>query len=96
MSDMKIAGVVSQALENDLLQKPLSGSGFGKVLDEALGKINHMDKEANRSVAELLEGKSDVNEAMLAMQKADLSMRLLLTVRNKVIDAYKEIMHMQF
>ena len=44
----------------------------------------------------LLEGKADVHEAMMAMQKVDLSMRLLLTVRNKVIEAYKEIMHMQF
>jgi flagellar hook-basal body complex protein FliE len=33
---------------------------------------------------------------MIAIQKADISMRLLLTVRNKVIEAYKEIMHMQF
>jgi len=33
---------------------------------------------------------------MIALQKADVSMRLLLTIRNKVLEAYREIMHMQF
>ena len=96
MSDMKIIGALPPPLVQALPQKPAGEEGFGKLLEGALGKVNHLDREANRSVAELLEGKADVHEVMVAMQKVDLSMRLLMTVRNKVIEAYKEIMHMQF
>lgn len=96
MSDMKITGVASLPPEQVLQPKRVNGEGFGSLLEDALGKVNGLDRDANRSVAELLEGKADVQEVMVAMQKADISMRLLLTVRNKVIEAYKEIMHMQF
>ena len=96
MADLKINSALPLPLEKSLQQKPMGGDGFGKLLDEAVGNINRLDKEANRSVAELLEGKADIHEVMVASQKVDLSMRLLLTVRNKVIEAYKEIMHMQF
>lgn len=96
MSDTKITGLASLPPEQVLQPKRVNGEGFGNVLKDALGKVNGLDRDANRSVAELLDGKADVQEVMVAMQKADISMRLLLTVRNKVIEAYKEIMHMQF
>lgn len=96
MADLKINTVLPPAPGNGLPQKPAGGEGFGKILNDAVGGINRLDREANRSVAELLEGKADIHEVMVASQKVDLSMRLLLTVRNKVIEAYKEIMHMQF
>jgi len=96
MTDMKINTLLPSAPGNGLPQKPMGGEGFGSILKDAVGNINRLDREANRSIAELLEGKADVHEVMVAGQKVDLSMRLLLTVRNKVIEAYKEIMHMQF
>jgi flagellar hook-basal body complex protein FliE len=71
-------------------------AGFEKLVREAVQKVSGMERDANRSISSLLEGKADVHEVMIALQKADVSMRLLLTVRNKVIEAYKEIMHMQF
>lgn len=96
MADLRINEALAPALEKSLQQKPKGEEGFGRILNEALGNISRLDKDANRSIGELLEGKADIHEVMVAMQKADLSMRLLLTVRNKVIEAYKEIMHMQF
>ena len=69
---------------------------FEELIGQAIDRVNGLERDANRSIAELLEGKTDVHGAMIALQKADISMRLLLTVRNKVIEAYKEIMHMQF
>jgi flagellar hook-basal body complex protein FliE len=96
MADLRIDGALPLPLEQSLQQKPMGGEGFGKILNDAVGNINRLDREANRSIAELLEGKADVHEVMVASQKVDLSMRLLLTVRNKVIEAYREIMHMQF
>jgi flagellar hook-basal body complex protein FliE len=96
MANLTITGAAPLSVEKGLPKNPTGGEGFGKLLDEAVGNINRLDREANRSVTELLEGKTDVHEVMVALQKVDLSMRMLLTVRNKVIEAYKEIMHMQF
>lgn len=96
MDDLRINDALPVPLEKGLQKKTPGTDGFGTLLDGAVGRINRLEGEANRSVAALLEGKADVTEVMLASQKVDISMRLLLTVRNKVIEAYKEIMHMQF
>jgi flagellar hook-basal body complex protein FliE len=69
---------------------------FGEVIEKAINKVNTLEHEANSSIVDLLHGKADIHETMLALQKSDISMRLLLTVRGKVIEAYREIMHMQF
>ena len=69
---------------------------FGEVIEKAIDKVNTLEHEANRSIVDLLHGKADIHETMIALQKSDISMRLLLTVRGKVIEAYREIMRMQF
>ena len=69
---------------------------FGTLFKGALGKVNTLEREANKSIVELLQGKGEVHESMIALQKADTSMKLLLTIRNKVIEAYREVMRMQF
>ncbi|MBW2066580.1 MAG: flagellar hook-basal body complex protein FliE [Deltaproteobacteria bacterium] len=71
-------------------------SDFGKIIKESINRVDTLDREADRSVIDFLQGKADTHEAMIALQKADISMRILLTVRNKVIEAYREIMRMQF
>jgi len=96
MTELRIHETLPPPPESALQKKASSPQGFGSLLEGAVGKIHRLETEANRSVAALLEGKADVAEVMVASQKVDLSMRLLLTVRNKVIEAYKEIMHMQF
>ena len=70
--------------------------GFGQIIGEAVEKVGKLEKEADKSIVDLMQGKAAVHDTMIALQKSDLSMRLLMTVRNKVIDAYKEITHMQF
>jgi flagellar hook-basal body complex protein FliE len=96
MADLRINETLPLPLEKGLQKKTSGAEGFGNLLEEAIGTVHRLEGEANRSLAALLEGKADVAEYMMASQKVDLSMRLLLTVRNKVIEAYKEIMHMQF
>ena len=69
---------------------------FGGVLKGAISRVSSMEKEADRSITDLLQGKAGIHETMIGLQKLDISMRLLLTIRNKAIEAYREIMHMQF
>ena len=71
-------------------------TGFGEVIKGAIEKVDRAEKEADRSIVDLLQGKTSIHETMIAVQKADMSMELLLNLRNQVIESYREIMHMQF
>ena len=70
--------------------------GFGKIIKGAINSVNELEKDSNKSVMELLNGKKDIHETMINLQKTDISMRLLLTIRNKAVEAYREIMHMNY
>ncbi len=69
---------------------------FKEFLKDAFVSVNTAQTNADKAVVENLEGKGGIHETMLAMQEADISMRVLLQVRNKVIEAYREIMRMPF
>jgi len=72
----------------------LSGS-FADILTEALGTASQTDTVDKASTLELLMGRSDdLSGLMLDMQKAELSLNLALQIRNKIVDAYNEIMRM--
>lgn len=96
MSDMKIGDLSKVSFKGGETPKHKDKIGFSKALKGAINRVNKLEREANQSIIDLLKGKADVHETMIALQKADISMRLLLTIRNKVVDAYREIMHMQF
>jgi flagellar hook-basal body complex protein FliE len=96
MSDLRIGNLRQAPIQLNENQKQAITSEFGKVIKGAIDRVDGMDKEADKSIMDLLKGKADIHETMIALQKADISMRLLLAVRNKAIEAYKEITHMQF
>ncbi|MGE5652636.1 MAG: flagellar hook-basal body complex protein FliE [Bacillota bacterium] len=70
-------------------------TGFGEVLKAALKDVNQLQLDADTSARELLLGRVDMHQAMIAMEKANLAMDLTIQVRNKLIEAYQEIMRMQ-
>lgn len=72
-------------------------SSFGEILDEAVFHVDQLQSEANQEVGAMLGGSTaDVHNAMIAVQKADLSFQLMMQVRNKVIQAYQDVERMQF
>jgi flagellar hook-basal body complex protein FliE len=78
--------VVGEAAKND----------FGAYLKDALGEVNVLQGKAGEAIQQLVgEGKGDLQETMIALEKADVSFRLMMQIRNKVLDAYQEIMRMQ-
>jgi flagellar hook-basal body complex protein FliE len=70
--------------------------GFAKLLFDEVRNVNQMQTTATNNVHSLLTG-GDVNEAevLTSVQKADLAFRMLLQVRNKLMDAYREIQQIQ-
>ena len=96
MSDLKIGNYRQAPIQLNESPKQESTPEFGKVIKGAIDRVDGMDKKADKSIMDLLQGKADIHETMIAVQKADISMRLFLAIRNKAIEAYKEITHMQF
>lgn len=67
---------------------------FDAILDEALGTISRVQKDVENAVRELSRG-GDVTGALVAMEKADMTFQLMVEVRNRLLNAYDEIMRMQ-
>ncbi len=68
---------------------------FGEILKSSIGSVNQLNKEAGQAVQALTTGqKTDIHGTMIAMEKASISFQLMMQVRNKIIDAYKEIARM--
>src|SRR6478736_6792820 len=65
---------------------------FKNMLLEALDQVNNMQQEADQAVQQLVTG-GDVNpaEVLTSLQKADMSFRLMLQIRNKLVSAYQEV-----
>ena len=71
------------------------GGNFSDVLTEAFKAAGYTDKVDKGSSLELLMGESDdLSGLMIDLQKAEISLNLSLQIRNKIIDAYNEVMRM--
>jgi len=69
--------------------------GFGDFLKEALGEVNKMQIDAEHAVEDLASGRTeDISRVMLAVAKADLAFETMMQIRNKLLDAYQEMMRM--
>lgn len=69
---------------------------FGQVLGNAIQALNQKEDTANQAIAGLAAGEDiEIHQVMMAMQEAEISFQLALEVRNKIVDAYQEIMRMQ-
>jgi flagellar hook-basal body complex protein FliE len=94
MTDMMIKGIggVGIPAAGGSVGKA-AGSGFDDLLNDALGKISQVQKDTETAVRELTSG-GDVTSAVIAMEKADMTFQTMVEVRNRLIDAYQEVMRM--
>jgi flagellar hook-basal body complex protein FliE len=67
---------------------------FGDALGRALAGVESLQRSADRSAEEVALGGGNLHETALALEKADTAMRVAVKVRNKLVDAYQEIMRM--
>lgn len=105
--DLLNTGRTASELRSDKLRPNANGpvnigsdaadaGSFKNVLRDAINQTNELQKSADVKVQELATGKTtNISEVMMQVEKADIALRLMTQVRNKIIDAYQEVMKMQ-
>lgn len=79
-----------------LLKEKVQEKSFGEMLKSHLTEVNHLQTSADTAVRKLASGQDkDIHNTMIAMEKAGVAFQLTMQVRNKVLEAYQEIMRMQ-
>lgn len=100
MADIKNIGFL---LPNNLeTATPVAGKkdapnvNFSDILKGALKDVNDAQLEADEAVQSVMKGETkDIHDTMIALQKADVSLKMMLEVRNKIVEAYQEIIRTQ-
>ena len=73
-----------------------SSGGIGQNFEKLLQEVNQQQLNAEAKQVELLTSENkDIHGTMIALEKADISMRLMMQIRNKLVSAYEEVMRMQ-
>lgn len=76
--------------------KTSSKNMFQEVLDNAIKNANEADLANKAEIGKLLSGSTDdLHTSMIAMEKAEIALQYSIQIRNKILDAYNEIMRMQ-
>lgn len=71
-------------------------TGFSKVLSQAVSEINGKMQTAQAEQTKVLTGEStNLHQAMISMQEANVAFSLMVEVRNKLVESYQEMMRMQ-
>ena len=87
ISPSAIASVLTSAA-------PAPARGFAEALTGLIDAVEQTSGSANTAVGNMLAGTGDVHEAMIALQRAEMSLEFTVQVRNKLVQAYQEIMRM--
>ena len=94
MSVLKISGFVEGPLRVKQPEPVQGGKSFGDQLTQALGSVESLQNQADNESDKLAAGAGNLHETALALEKADVAMRVAIKVRNKLVDAYHEVMRM--
>ncbi len=77
------------------LNKPDKGN-FLDVLKKSVEKVNTLQNQADAAIDGLVLGDNkDIVQTMIKVEKADISFRLMMQIRNRIVKAYEEVMRMQ-
>lgn len=78
------------------VQSKDSDTSFSQLITDKIGETQQLQAEADLATQKMATGElEDVHTAMIATQKAGISLQYTMAIRNKLIEAYQEIMRMQ-
>ena len=95
---MRIDNATANLKIQEHLTKQSSGADddFGKLMTDALKDVNASQQESRGKQEALMAGQPvDVDDLMITMERASIAMQLTMQVRNKVLEAYQEVMRTQ-
>lgn len=97
MSIEAISQAIAEFQVGQHQQQPRPEMGdFAARLDKAIEKVNTAQQDSDELLAQLASGENvDLHNTMISLQKADITMRTLVSVRDKLVGAYDQIMNMQ-
>ena len=71
-------------------------AGFGELLSSMVDQVNETQIAGDKAIENMLTGRAQhLHEVMIAVEQADISLRMAVQIRNKALTAYEEIMRMQ-
>ena len=69
---------------------------FGEVLKQSIRQVNDLQHAADAAIKDMaVGGPTSLHDTMIALEKAETSFKLMMQVRNKIVDAYHEVLRMQ-
>jgi flagellar hook-basal body complex protein FliE len=94
---MKVEKVVfDNFMQNDGPKVEKANTSFSEILKDSINKVSELEKEANVEAEKLVKGEAqDIHNTMIAVEKADVSFQMMMQIRNKIINAYEEVMRIQ-
>jgi flagellar hook-basal body complex protein FliE len=96
MADFKVYNDLARMMPSPAGTKQQGGTAaFGKLLNEAIQQVNDVESASQGELQKFLSNESDLHSVMIALEKADLSFQMMMQVRNKIVQAYQEIMKSQ-
>ena len=97
MSDFKVYNDIPRMMPSPAAAKqaPATGPSFGNMLNEAIQQVNDVEKGSQGELQKFLSNEADLHSVMISLEKADLSFQVMMQVRNKIVQAYQEIMKAQ-
>jgi flagellar hook-basal body complex protein FliE len=84
------------ATPSSRLEEPQAATpgAFAEALQSAVAKVDALQTASDTEASKLAGGEGNLHETMLALEKADVAMKVAMKVRNKFVDAYNEVMRM--
>jgi len=68
---------------------------FGRIFENAVDKVNDAQKGADLAIEMFAAGQMDVHRVMIEVEKANTTLQLAIQLRDKMVEAYQEVMRMQ-
>lgn len=88
--------IFAQEIKTETVNNEENKTNFSEVIGKAINKVNESQVNANTAIESLIKGDDvSMHDVMLSMQEAQVSMQLMLEVRNKLYEAYQEVNRVQ-
>ncbi|MBF0328307.1 MAG: flagellar hook-basal body complex protein FliE [Nitrospirae bacterium] len=96
MNEIKKIGDIAQTISGVSKANQTPEVSFQDAIKDALKQVSEVQNEAEKAIEDFSKGDvKDIHTVVIAMEKADVSLQTLMTVRSKLLSAYEEVMRMQ-